>query len=198
MFISFLFSLSLFQNAYAKNFIAIQQQADKSRLEKACTEVIDNRSVQIATQFEKSVLDRTALFDIAHPKDKNEENELDCNAVLLIAASTQKKEELPINAKVPTSNLSLIKCIEPQPFSEKISQIIGKYRTMCFYAIPLTALQNSGELLVDWKKNRLDQKIAKFPLKDINEFHYTCTPKNKVVQINSFKKILKREYCLEL
>lgn len=178
-----------------KNSIPVVYEG-ASKQTPTCAPEMDQRFSTAAEEYKSIGVHRLALTDLALPKDDQETKELDCYGVLLVSGSTHEKAELPFLIRTADGVLSKIKCIEEKPLDQKVSQVVGKYRNSCFYAMPLNILTEKNMLLADWSRNRTHQIIVHYPLEE-SIYKFNCKPKHKP-KASAFKKILKREYCLSI
>ncbi|MCO5113930.1 MAG: hypothetical protein M9899_07125 [Bdellovibrionaceae bacterium] len=161
-----------------------------------CAPKMAQRFSTSAEEYKGMEVHRLAMTDLALPKDDQETVELDCYGVLLVSGSTHEKAELPFTMKTADGALDQIKCFDEKPLNKTVSQVLGKYRRSCFYAMPLNILTEKNMLFADWSRNRTNQIIVHYPLEE-PIYKFNCKPKHKP-KVSAFKKILQREYCISI
>ncbi len=127
-----------------------------------------------ATEYQQyAPIPRVAFFDITYPKDKDEYNELGGFGILLVTAVSQLETEFPIknvyittqNLKIELLKIGIIKSFIPKEPGVVISTV-GKYREDSIYLFPMYLRAQSGQLPIDFSKNRSGFVLSEFPYEE--------------------------------
>ena len=133
---------------------------------------IEEAAVQYAAH---APIPRIVLYDIGFPNGEQEYAALDGNAVILLTALSQNRDELPVQRVYAVSDgkeieLKLIKVVLAElPTTDSASaNTFGRFRADALYLLPMSLRAKNSDLLVDFQRNRLAFKVATFgsPLPD--------------------------------
>ena len=119
---------------------------------------------------------RIALFDVTYPADEEEYKQMAGYGLLTITAISQDRGEFPL-ARVyfrkgySEENLKLVKLsVSEMPNKDSVVAItFGNYVLNALYLFPMNLRNRSGQLLIDFARNRKEFVISNFPL-DLTEF----------------------------
>jgi len=138
----------------------------------AALEPRDQKLEDAAERYAKSYgsdvgMNRYASFDLAMPRDAEEYRLLGRNAVLLVVAVSQKREELPI-ARAHIGDLTLTQVgssrLSEMPAGTRARTMFGAFRDEAYFLVPLAALYGDGKLEVDFAQTRKDFVLALLPM----------------------------------
>lgn len=161
---------------------------------------IEKAAVQYAAQ---APIPRIILYDIGYPLDEKEYAALDGNGVILFTAVSQERDELPLQrvyalAEGKRIELKLLKLVLAElPATDTASaKTFGRFRADALYLLPISLRLKSGDLLVDFQKNKLAFKVATLgtPLPD--ELNYLLHMKSSGggPAQSALEAFIKREY----
>ncbi len=112
---------------------------------------------------------RVVLYDIGYPHNDQEYAALDGNAVILITALAQAREELPLKRIYVLIDG---KEIELKPIKQVLSEqsaannisakTFGAFREDALYLLPIYLRMKSADLMVDFARDRMGFKMATF------------------------------------
>ncbi len=146
---------------------------------------------------------RIVLYDIAFPDGEKEYAALDGNAVILLTAVSQTREELPLQKvyavsegkeiELPLLNVVLAELAQTDVASVKT---FGRFRADALYLLPISLRVKNVDLLVDFPVNRTAFKIAAFgtPLPDDVNRLVTIKPSGAGPSQAALETFIKREY----
>ena len=147
---------------------------------------------------------RIALYDIAAPKDAEEYAAVDGYGVLLVSVVTQEKDEVPLKRVYvqiggSTVDLQLYKAgFEKQSGSEKVQQVLGKYRWDGLYYYPIYFSVQAQAIVIDYAKNRSGFVIQRFDSGDqsLPDWLYPIAkaPSSPKPPAAAFTTLVAREY----
>ena len=109
---------------------------------------------------------RIVLYDIGFPDDQQEYKALDGNAVILLTAISQEREELPLQRVYVSDGaqqveLKLLKLVLAElPGTDNASKTFGRFRADALYLFPMSLRVKDADLIVDFQKNRAGFKIT--------------------------------------
>lgn len=109
---------------------------------------------------------RIVLYDIGFPDDQQEYKALDGNAVILLTAISQEREELPLQRVYVSDGaqqveLKLLKLVLAElPGTDNASKTFGRFRADALYLFPMSLRVKDADLIVDFQRNRAGFKIA--------------------------------------
>jgi len=111
---------------------------------------------------------RIAQFDYAFAKDIDEYKKLNGLGILYIASLNQDSTEYPIERvyfkhKDGVVELQLMYTKVVTVTDNLIKNVFGNHRVDFYYLMPYVVTQISGQLIIDWKKNRKEFVIGEFP-----------------------------------
>ncbi len=136
----------------------------------ATPEGITQRIEAIAVKYQANApIPRVAFYDIGYPRDEKEYAALGGNAVIMITALTQDREELPIKRVYVISDgkqieLRQIKLVLSEQTENKdiSSKVFGSFRADALYVLPIKLRMSPGDLMSDFAKNTTGFKLAVF------------------------------------
>lgn len=125
---------------------------------------IEEAAVQYAPH---APIPRIVLYDIGYPHGDQEYAALDGNAVILLTAVSQDRDELPLQkvyavSEGKTIELQLIKVVlaELPTTDSAVTKTFGRFRADALYLLPMSLRIKNCDLLVDFQRNRLAFKVA--------------------------------------
>ena len=125
---------------------------------------IEEAAVQYAAH---APIPRLVLFDIGYPLDEREYAALDGNAVILLTAVSQNRDELPLQKVYVLSGgneveLKLLKVVLAElPATDNASaKTFGRFRADALYLFPMSLRGKTADILVDFQRNRMAFKVA--------------------------------------
>lgn len=144
--------------------------ASSWRNDPATPERISQNIENAANKYKANApIPRVALYDIGYPRDEKEYGALDGNAVIMITALTQKKEELPFKRVYVVTEgkeieLKQIKLVlsEQTEKTDISSQVFGPFRADALYILPIKLRMSPGNLMADFAKNTTGFRLAVF------------------------------------
>jgi uncharacterized protein DUF2314 len=161
---------------------------------------IEEAAVQYAAH---APIPRIVLYDIGYPHGDQEYAALDGNAVILLTAVSQDRDELPLQRVYAVSEgkqieLQLIKVVlaELTTADSAVTKTFGRFRADALYLLPMSLRIKNCDLLVDFQRNRLAFKVATLgtPLPDdLNKLMQTKSSGAGLSQ-NALEVFIKREY----
>lgn len=161
---------------------------------------IEEAAIQYATA---APIPRIVLYDIGYPHDEKEYAALDGNAVMLLTAVSQDREELPLKRvyvllEGKEVELKLIKVVLAElPVSDTATaKTFGRFRADALYLLPRSMRARNVDLLVDFQRNRMNFKAATFdsPLPaDVNRL-MQIKPSGSGPSESALELFIKREY----
>ncbi|MBA4311717.1 MAG: hypothetical protein C0417_03710 [Chlorobiaceae bacterium] len=146
---------------------------------------------------------RLAQFDFAFASNLNEYNKLNGIGILYISSVNQDSTEYPIERvyfkfKDGNVDLKLLGSIKIPVTDDLIKKVFGRNRIDYYYYLPYPITQFSGQLLIDWKKNRKEFVLSRFPTENKLDFindKILALPDNKSdIDKDSFEKFTLREF----
>jgi hypothetical protein len=161
------------------------------------------RIEEAAVQYARyAPVPRLVLYDIGYPNGEKEYVSLDGNAVILLTALSQEREELPL-PKVSAScggketGFKLLKVVLAElPTDTATAKTFGRFRADALYLLPISLRVQNCDLLVDFQKNRLAFKVATFgtPLPaDVNNLTQ-IKPSGAGPSESALEAFIRREY----
>lgn len=151
---------------YAKRF---PPQHELSRGDPSLS--IDQALERMAEKYsrENTATERVVQDDIAFPANEGEYRELGKRAILLIATVTHDPAELPIqrvylkteNGVTELQKVASSLC-RTAPRS-LVESTLGRYRENAFYLLPISSYFQTGEVLIDFARNRTAFQLIQFP-----------------------------------
>lgn len=146
---------------------------------------------------------RIVLYDIAFPDGDKEYAALDGNAVILLTAVSQNRDELPLQKVYAVSEgkeieLELMKVVlaELEQADAASVKTFGRFRADALYLLPMSLRVKNVDLLVDFQGNRTAFKIATFgtPLPDDVKALVSIKPSGAGPSQTALETFVKREY----
>ena len=146
---------------------------------------------------------RVVLYDIGYPANPQEYAALDGNAVILLTALSQDREELPLQKVYVSSEgkeivLKLLKSgLAELPATDSASaKTFGKFRADALYLLPMSLRVTKADLLVDFQKNKKAAKVAPLgtPLPDDLSRMMLIKPSGTGPSEGALEEFIKREY----
>ena len=146
---------------------------------------------------------RIVLYDIAFPDGEKEYAALDGNAVILLTAVSQNRDELPLQKVYAVSEgkeieLPLLKVVlaELEQTDTASVKTFGRFRADALYLLPMSLRVKNVDLLVDFQANRTAFKIAAFgsPLPDDVNRLVSIKPSGAGPAQAALETFVKREY----
>lgn len=140
------------------------------RSKPATPERMNQRIEEAAIKYQANApIPRAVLYDIGYPHNDQEYAALDGNAIILITALVQDREELPIKriyVMIDGKDIELkpIKqVLSEQPATRnQVAKTFGAFRMDALYLLPVHLRMKPADLLVDFAKNKMGYKIAVF------------------------------------
>ena len=139
------------------------------RQNKPATDRMDQRIEEAAIKYQtKAPFPRIALYHIMYPDNNEELAALDGNAVVLITALSQVREELPFK-RVYVSlfldgqeiDLKPIKSVLSEQSANALSaKTFGAFRADALYLLPIHLCMEPTALMIDFAKNKTGMKLA--------------------------------------
>jgi uncharacterized protein YegJ (DUF2314 family) len=148
-------------------------------------------------------IERVVFYDIAYPHSDQEYSALDGNALILFTAVAQDGEELPLQRvyvlsdgkEVELKSLKLVLSETSIPNSAT-DKTFGRFRADALYLLPMSVRIKTGDLLVNFQKNRMAFKVATLgtPLSsDVSRLSMTATSGTGPSK-TALEEFIKREY----
>jgi len=125
-----------------------------------------------ATYATRGQIQRIALFDIAYPADSSELESLGGYGVVLVAALSHSKEELPprrVYVRVATTALDLVllsSVCSMTPPASQVASVLGNYLCESIYLFPVFARFADADLMLDFAENRDGFVLGHFSAND--------------------------------
>ncbi len=196
-----------YNNAYSQQGLhLIESLGDSNNL--TSTYLMTDRIKEDANKYQQyAPIPRLAEFDYAFASDFVEYEKLNGFGILYITSLNQDSDEYPIERvyfkyKGGVIDLKLIGSINITVTDDLIKKVFGKNRIDYYYYLPYMITQLSGQLLVDWKKNRKEFLLLQFPAE--NKLDYITDNKkilpdsNKSIDMTSLDKFAQREFKIKL
>jgi hypothetical protein len=145
-------------------------EATTWRTKPATPERMNQRIEESALKYQSNApIPRIVLYDIGYPRNDEEYNALDGNAVMLITALAQTREELPVKRvyvlvagkEVELSQLKLV-LSEQTTVNGAVAKTFGAFRMDALYLLPMILRMRHSDLLVDFAQTRTGMKVAVF------------------------------------
>ena len=138
---------------------------------------------------------RLAIYDFAFAKDLNEYKKLNGFGILYIASLNQDTLESPIEkvyfkSENGITTLELIGIVKVPVNDRIIKDVFGNNRIDYYYYLPYAITQTNGDLMIDWKKNRKEFILVKFP----NDYKLDFVTKTNNKSLNEKKGIDKNYF----
>ena len=166
------------------------------------------RIIEAATQYQSyGTVPRYVQFDYAFAADINEYKELNGLGILYISSLNRDSTEYPIvrvyfKTQDGLIDLKLIGSIEIPVTDSLVKTIFSNHRIDYYYYLPYKLTQTSGSLLIDWKNNRKEFILTKFPtdfkLNYMNDFSLKIPDTGSSFDQNSFDQFADREFEIKL
>jgi hypothetical protein len=197
----------LFNNAFSQQELHLVESLGVSN-NSTSTNSMTERIKEAANKYQQyAPIPRIAQFDYAFASDLVEYEKLNGFGILYITSLNQDSDEYPIERvyfkyEEGVIDLKLIGSINIPVTNNLIKKVFGKNRIDYYYYLPYMITQLSGQLLVDWKKNRKDFLLIQFPAE--NKLEYITDNKkllpdsNKNIDMTSFDKFAQREFQIKL
>lgn len=133
------------------------------------TILMTTKIIKAAGEYQQyAPVPRMAQFDYAFAKDIVEYKKLNSFGILYIASLNQDSTEYPIERVYFKHSGGIVEL--QQMYSQVvpvndhlIKNVFGNHRVDFYYLIPYVVTQISGQLIIDWKKNRKEFVIGEFP-----------------------------------
>jgi len=140
------------------------------RTEPATPQRMNQRIAEAAVTYQDHApIPRAVFYDIGYPANKQEFANLDGNAVILVSALSQEREELPLKKVYVLADGQQIELksiqtvlVDQSGVSNQSTKTFGNYREDALYLLPVYLRLKDTEVLVDFAKNKNDYKIATF------------------------------------
>lgn len=133
------------------------------------SDLMTNRIINAANEYRQyAPVPRIAQFDYSFAKDIDEYKKLNGFGILYIASLNQDSTEYPIEKVYFKHNGGVIELQliykKAVPVTDNlIKDVFGNHRVDFYYLMPYVVTQISGQLIIDWKKNRKEFVISEFP-----------------------------------
>ena len=165
---------------------------------------MNQRIEEAAVKFAANApIPRIVLYDIAFPEDEKEYAALDGNAVILLTAASQNRDELPLQKVYAVSEgkeieLPLLKVVLAELEQNDVASVktFGRFRADALYLLPMSLRVKNVDLLVDFQVNKTAFKIAAFgtPLPDDVNHLVSIKPSGAGPSQAALETFIKREY----
>lgn len=140
------------------------------RKQPATPQRMNQRIEEAAIKYQANApIPRVVLYDIGYPHNEQEYAALDGNAVILVTAVAQDREELPLKRVYVVIDgkeveLKQIKLVLSETGSNKSvsSQTFGAFRADALYILPIKLRLAVGDLNTDFAKAKSGFKMATF------------------------------------
>lgn len=185
------------------NFLAQGSESNWHR-NKVNVDYINNRIDNLAVQYkEYAPIPKTAVYDIGYPRNAAEFDELNGYGLLLVAALSQTKEELPVKRVYVSFNgseieLKRLKMILSQSEDKETQtyKTFGAYRMDAIYAFPVYLRMREAVVLMDFGKDQKPMKMASFNGETPDSLRVLPNrmPTAKGYTESVLEKFMKREY----
>lgn len=160
------------------------------------------RVIQAADSYRQyAPISRIGFSDITRPASIEEYHQLDGYGLLLITIITQNEQEIPVkraffrgeNKMVEFEKLYEQTSRVPDEY-DNVIKVLGKYRADTLYLFPLYCRVLTGDLIIDFMKNRDGFVVTKFPIEK-DDLPVTV-PSSKTPPMNAIDELIKREVPL--
>lgn len=145
---------------------------------------------------------RIVLYDIGYPVGEKEYAALDGNAVMLLTAISQDREELPLQRvyvlsegkEIELKSLNVV-LAEIESNNSPSAKTFGRFRADALYLLPMSLRVKNADLLVSFQSNRRF-KVATFgtPLPDDLKRLILIKPSGAGPSQSALETFVKREY----
>jgi len=199
--------LFLINSAYSQQALHLIESLGVSNSSTSTNSMTD-RIKESAIEYQKyAPIPRLAQFDFAFASDLVEYEKLNGFGILYITSLNQDSDEYPIQRvyfkyEDGVIDLKLIGSINIPVTDNLIKKVFGKNRVDYYYFLPYMVTQLSGQLLIDWKKNRKEFLLCRFPseskLDYITDKKLLLPDSKKNIDMISFDKFAKREFQIKL
>jgi hypothetical protein len=169
---------------------------------------IDQALEEMARQHSGQSIDRAVKRDIAFPASEREYRDLGKHAILLIASVTHDPAELPLQRVYIQKNGSVVELQKIGSFLSRttvgsaVERVLGPYRENAFYLLPISAVFQRADLLIDFARNRIAFKLIQFPEQVKEKFVLNDPDHDKETTLPVAKDVLNavvlREYGVDL
>jgi hypothetical protein len=196
-----------YNNAYSQQGLHLIESLGDSN-NSTSTNLMTDRIKEAANKYQQyAPIPRLAELDYAFASDFVEYEKLNGFGILYITSLNQDSDEYPIERvyfkyKDGVIDLKLIGSINIPVTDNLIKKVFGKNRIDYYYYLPYMITRLSGQLLVDWKKNRKEFLLLHFPAE--NKLDYITDNKkilpdsNKSIDMTSLDKFAQREFKIKL
>lgn len=172
---------------------------------KVNNEYINDRLSEMGVEYKQySPVRKMAIFDIGYPLNAKEFDTLDGYGLVLIAALSQTKAELPVSRVYVTLGGKEYDLVQLNSFlaenkdrDDQVFKTFGPYRMDAIYAFPVwMRFQVGGQLMVEFATDKKPMTLVKFS----NEMSSTVSalpdrkPKGATYPDGALTKFMKREY----
>ena len=160
------------------------------------TTAMTKRIIDAAEEYKQyAPVPRLAIYDFAFAKDLNEYKKLNGFGILYIASLNQDTLESPIEkvyfkSENGITTLELIGIVKVPVNDRIIKDVFGNNRIDYYYYLPYAITQTNGDLMIDWKKNRKEFILVKFP----NDYKLDFVTKTNNKSLNEKKGIDKNYF----
>ncbi len=151
---------------------------------------------------------RFVQYDYAFAGDLIEYKKLNGFGILYISSLNRDSTEYPIvrvyfkSDNDEVIDLKLIGNLDVPVTDNQIKKIFGDHRVDYYYYLPYEMTQLSGSLLIDWKNNRKEFVLTKFPedfkLDFIEDTQLILPDKRNSIDDQSFDEFAEREFEIKL
>jgi len=172
------------------------------------TSRMTQRIIKDATQYRLyGPVPRFVQYDFAFAADINEYKKLDGFGILYISSLNRDSTEYPIvrtyfKTKDGLIDLKLIGSIEMPVADSLVKTIFSHHRIDYYYYLPYEMTQTSGSLLIDWKNNRKEFILTKFPndfkLDYMKDIKLKLPDTGSSIDPKSFYEFADREFEIKL
>lgn len=174
------------------------------RNDPASPERMNQRIEDAAIKYQANApIPRVVLYDIGYPHNDQEYAALDGNAVILLTALAQERDELPLQRvyvlidgkEIELKPLKLV-LSNQSPASSTSAKTFGAFRADALYLLPMNLRMKVADLLVDFGRNRTGFKVATFgtPLSvEVSRLNIKA-PTGAGPSDKTLEEFIKREY----
>jgi hypothetical protein len=172
------------------------------KLNKRSAETVVRTQALIKTsKVNASLVERFANLDVALPRSADEYALVGKSAIVAVDGVSKSAEEHPFSIAPGASYVKPIVCFDMPmgPTDPAFAAGLGRYRNLCFYAIPIYQLMKTSELRMDWNGKRKDFGLARLPLTDQWPKFVAEDPDVKKIgkpDGRAIRAFMNREYCL--
>lgn len=165
---------------------------------------INKRIDDLAIQYkEYAPIPKMAIYDIGYPRNAQEYDQLDGHGLLLVAALSQVKEELPIkrvyvslDGKEIDLNRLKMYLSESKDAASQSFKTLGAFRMDALFAFPVHFRTKTAEVFIQFAKDSKPMRLAAFngTVPESLKTLPTRMPTEKTLKEKALGDFMKREY----